>query len=82
MLKCLELYANASGQVVNLDKSQITFSLNVNAEDQEMIMGLFEIDESNNVHYTYLGLPSFVDKNKKATFQMLKEKVGRSCRLG
>lgn len=59
----------------NLDKSQITFSPNVNNEDQDMIMNLFGIDESNNVHDNYLGLPSFVGKNKKATFQMLKDKV-------
>lgn len=61
--------------MINFDKSQITFSPSVEDADQELIIGLLGIDAANNIHDYYLGLLSFVGKNKKATIQELKEKV-------
>lgn len=61
--------------MINLDKSQITFSPSLEDADQELLMWFFGIDAANNTNDNYLGLPSFVGKNKKATFQELKEKV-------
>lgn len=57
--------------MINLDKSQTTFSPSVEDADQELQMWFFGIDAANNTNDNYLGLPSFVGKNKKATFQEL-----------
>ena len=68
------IYEAASGQMVNKDKTTLFFSRNTNEATQEAIkvsLGLPAIQ-----HYEkYLGLPSFVGRNKKACFTHIKERI-------
>jgi hypothetical protein len=56
ILNVLAEYQIASGQMVNLDKSEVSFSQNVRIEDKDLIrnrMGVKTVD----THSKYLGLP-------------------------
>ena len=63
----LALYESASRQTVNKDKTTLFFSRNTDEDIKETIklsLGVLAIQ-----HYEkYLGLPSFVGRNKKACF--------------
>ena len=63
----LALYERASGQMVNKDKTTLFFNRNTDEDIKETIklsLGVPAIQ-----HYEkYLGLPSFVGRNKKACF--------------
>ena len=57
----------ASGQVINMNKSKITYSPNVDAVLRGEIQCLLGLEGA------YLGLPTFIGKNKKATFNMIQD---------
>lgn len=70
----LEVYEKSSGQQVNFSNSAITFSHNVDRrcrKDVQQILGL--VDGSS--YDKYLGLPTMVGKNRRNTFNFLREKV-------
>ena len=68
----LAVYEAASGQMVNKDKTTLFFSKNTDEESQEVIKQSLGVPAIQ--HYEkYLGLPSFVGKNKKACFTLVKE---------
>ena len=70
----LAAYEVASGQMVNKDKATLFFSRNTNDATQEAIkvsLGLLAIQ-----HYEkYLGLPSFISREKKACSAQIKERI-------
>ena len=70
----LALYESASRQTVNKDKTTLFFSRNTDEDIKETIklsLGVLAIQ-----HYEkYLGLPSFVGRNKKACFTQIKERI-------
>ena len=70
----LAAYEVASGQMVNKDKATLFFSRNTNDATQEAIkvsLGLLAIQ-----HYEkYLGLPSFIGREKKACSAQIKERI-------
>jgi len=70
----LAAYEVASGQMVNKDKTTLFFSRNTDDAAQEAIkvsLGLLAIQ-----HYEkYLGLPSFIGREKKACFTQIKERI-------
>ncbi|XP_062116102.1 uncharacterized protein LOC133830190 [Humulus lupulus] len=70
----LETYECTYGQNINMDKSSVTFSHNVQSDDQdEVVRGL-----SLGVvvtHDKYLGLPTMVGRNKRHTFDGICERV-------
>lgn len=72
--RCIDAYETASGQKINFQKSSILFSPNTSAAVQTDLcnrLGVaFTLDQSK-----YLGLPSFVGKNKKRVLSFVKEKV-------
>ncbi|KAK1554997.1 hypothetical protein Q3G72_020206 [Acer saccharum] len=70
----LTIYENGSGQQVNLQKSRITFSPNVPQDTRREIQGFFQIADCNT-HDKYLGLPTLVGRNKRKTFNEIKERV-------
>ena len=59
LLEILKVYEKASGQMVNLEKSCITFSPNTNKHNKRQILAQFGID-SSKAHDKYLGLPTVV----------------------
>ncbi|XP_024200495.1 uncharacterized protein LOC112203810 [Rosa chinensis] len=70
----LYAYEIASGQRVNLQKSNVGFSKNVSMDRQLYladILGVQRVDK----HEKYLGLPTHVGRSKTAAFAYLKEKL-------
>ncbi|KAK6140574.1 hypothetical protein DH2020_025681 [Rehmannia glutinosa] len=74
VLNCLDLYSQASGQLVNYQKSSVSFSKNTESEAIRSVCSLLNVPHSNN-HGAYLGLPSLVGRNKKEVFAFIREKV-------
>ena len=76
VLEVLNKYEEASGQKVNKSKTTIFFSKATNVEAKRAIKEAWGVSEI--MHYErYLGLPSFLGKGKKASFNYIKEKVWR-----
>jgi hypothetical protein len=70
----LRLYAEASRQEINMNKSEVFFSRNISRsaqEDLSKIMGVCHVLGMG----TYLGLPSMVGRSKKETFSYIKDRV-------
>ena len=72
----LQLYAKASGQCINLEKSSIYFNSNVSVEQKAWIIDKLKVKEMERFD-TYLGLPTLIGRRKYETFAFLKERVWR-----
>ena len=74
VLDILEVYGRCSGQQINRNKTTIFFS-KATCEDTrnriKLALGVPEITQ----YEKYLGLPSLVGRNKKASFNYIKERV-------
>ena len=70
----LKVYEQASGQQLNRTKTSLFFSRNTPHEIQEEIKQRFGAQVIKQ-HEKYLGLPSLVGKNKRSTFNEIKEKL-------
>ncbi|XP_058770466.1 uncharacterized protein LOC131644088 [Vicia villosa] len=74
LMEILTIYANASGQEINLTKSEVFFSRNLSIPAQEdiaKIMGVRHVFGTG----TYLGLPSMIGRRKKETFAFIKDRI-------
>ena len=70
----LVVYEVVSGQMINREKTTLFLSKNTYAQDQEAIK--VALNAPAIQHYEkYLGLPSFVGRNKKACFTQIKERI-------
>ena len=70
----LACYEEASGQMVNKDKTTLFFSKNTDVHVQEVIKNSLGVPAIQ--HYEkYLSLPSFIGRNKKACFTQIKERI-------
>nr|XP_025669949.1 uncharacterized protein LOC112769679 [Arachis hypogaea] len=74
ILELLETYEGFSGKKVNLNKSAIFFSHNTPQNTRLAVAQTLNI-EHIRAQDKYLGLPSIVQKSKKATFGAIKDKV-------
>lgn len=72
--RCLKWYEKASGQLINYDKSALTFSPNTDSHLVDTIKGILSIPVVQG-HEIYLGLPTFSLRSKTLQFNYLKEKV-------
>ena len=63
-----------SGQQVNRDKTTLFFSRNTSEETQQAIKALLGVPIIKN-YEKYLGLLSFIGRQKKACFSQVKEKI-------
>uniref|UniRef100_A0A2N9HZK5 Reverse transcriptase domain-containing protein n=1 Tax=Fagus sylvatica TaxID=28930 RepID=A0A2N9HZK5_FAGSY len=70
----LAQYEKASGQQVNRDKTTIYFSKNTPEASQHIIKEALEVPIIRQ-YEKYLGLPSFVGRNRAASFTQIKERV-------
>jgi len=62
----------ALGQMVNLDKSKVSYSQNVSDNMCKMLrerLGFKEVE----THQHYLGLPTYVGRSKKVVFQEVRD---------
>ena len=70
-------YGAASGQRINIQKSSIFFSQNVDLEVREAICSELRVRGTVD-HGHYLGLPSMIGHSKKKAFEFLKDRVWSS----
>ncbi|XP_031094434.1 uncharacterized protein LOC115998904 [Ipomoea triloba] len=71
---CLDLYSSASGQLVNYDKSSITFSANTEQNMCRHVASVLGVRQSVDFG-RYLGLPSFIGRNKTAVFRYVEQRM-------
>lgn len=71
---CLQVYEEASGQVVNYEKSAITLCPSSTSRIIEDIKQVFNIPIVRG-HDLYLGLPIFSIRSKKIQFASLRDRV-------
>lgn len=79
ILSILETYQRASGQVVNMDKSEASFSRNALEADCQIIcnmMGAKTVVTQNR----YLGLPVVFGRSKKVIFSFVKDRVWKKLK--
>ena len=70
----LQLYADASGQCINLEKSSAYFSSNVSVEQKEWIIDKLKVKVVERFD-SYLRLPTLIGWRKYDSFAFLKERV-------
>lgn len=73
---CLVDYGKASWQIVNFEKSAVTFSPSTRDLIRRSIAEVFKIEVVFG-HSIYLGLPTFTLHQKKLQFDYLHERVGK-----
>ena len=67
-------YERVSGQKLNKEKTTLFFSKSTLLEMQSEIMEELGVSELKQ-YKVYLGLPALVERNKRASFDNLKQKV-------
>lgn len=70
----MQKYKSSFGQLVNLDKSQVSFSQNVIEADAHMTRSMMGVKEVVN-HSKNLGLPVVYERSKRDIFAMVIDKV-------
>ena len=74
LMKVLEDYGRASGQLINKDKSSIFFSKNVKGRKRvEVLKELEGMKEVNQIKY--LGLPMVIGRSKRQVFDFIRQKT-------
>ncbi|XP_058783087.1 uncharacterized protein LOC131657739 [Vicia villosa] len=79
ILKILEKYQRASGQMVNGDKSEVSFSSNLSTELKESIRNKLGFRAVGS-HTKYLGLPFVFGRSKKEVFSMVVDRVWKKVK--
>ncbi|XP_065626375.1 uncharacterized protein LOC136066260 [Quercus suber] len=74
--RIFQVYEKASGQQLNRAKTSLFFSTNTSREIQEDIKNRFGAQVIKQ-HEKYLGLPSLVGRNKRASFNDIKDKLSK-----
>ncbi|XP_050222721.1 uncharacterized protein LOC126672813 [Mercurialis annua] len=72
--RILEMYSKGSGQIINLDKSALSFGKGVSTEARKQVQDILQVPIVP-CHEKYLGLPSTVGRNKGESFKTIKEKI-------
>jgi hypothetical protein len=74
LMSILKTYEEASGQEINLTKSEVFFSRNLSMEAQEDLSRLMGVRHVLGTR-KYLGLPSLIGRKKKDTFPFIKDRI-------
>ncbi|XP_019167556.1 PREDICTED: uncharacterized protein LOC109163258 [Ipomoea nil] len=72
--QCLVRYEKLSGQMVNYNKSNICFSRNTQMAQRQHVAWCLGVELASNFG-KYLGLPSFIGRNKRAVFAYIEDKI-------
>lgn len=70
----LTIFERASGQKINVRKSSVVFSRNVERYLKDEVCGILQFAEAEE-SALYLGLPNFIGRNKYVLLGYLKDKV-------
>ncbi|KAL5562410.1 hypothetical protein UlMin_032157 [Ulmus minor] len=70
----LKFYGDASGQLVNFDKSEVCFGKHVPNCIRNEVANFLQVNQVD-CHEKYLGLPTFADQCKKDLFLFIKNRV-------
>ncbi|XP_021722000.1 uncharacterized protein LOC110689525 [Chenopodium quinoa] len=68
------IYERASGQKINFDKYEVSFSKCVDVMRRMDILAVLGVKQVEK-HEKYLGLPTIIRRSKKAVFACLKERI-------
>jgi len=79
VLNILNTYEAASGQVVNVDKSEVSYSRNVSENMPNMLQQRFGF-KAVETHDPYLGLPTYIGRSKKAVFHNVRDRVWKKLK--
>ncbi|XP_058733791.1 uncharacterized protein LOC131605427 [Vicia villosa] len=79
VLSILVDYEAASGQVVNLDKSEVSFSRNIKEEDKAAIQTRLNMNSVGG-HGKYLGIPVVLGRSKREVFSLVVERVWKKMK--
>jgi hypothetical protein len=74
ILGCINKFTSWSGQKVNFSKSSIFYSLNMKPNSIANIKSILNVQQISP-KAKYLGLPLFIQRNKKRTFADIKDKI-------
>ena len=80
MLECqkvqslLSCYEKALGQLLNMHKTSLFFSKSTHLDTLNHIKASLGVQEVKQCE-KYLGLPTLIGKNKRASFRYIKERV-------
>ncbi|XP_017248940.1 uncharacterized protein LOC108219886 [Daucus carota subsp. sativus] len=73
-------YESISGQMINYDKSSVTFSSNTTADNRKEVCEQLGVNEAQNPG-RYLGMPMYVGRRKVATFSFLSDKISKKLQV-
>ncbi|KAL0406227.1 UNVERIFIED_CONTAM: putative mitochondrial protein [Sesamum latifolium] len=74
LVRVLDIYAAASGQEINLEKSSIVISRNIRAENQRRLATILGVQITVK-HEKYLGLPAVAGRSRSELFQSVKDRI-------
>lgn len=75
-LRCLKLYGDSSGQMINFQKSAITFGSDIDPVMRRLIAELSGIDKEGG-DGKYLGLPECFSGSKQQLLAFIGEKLNK-----
>jgi hypothetical protein len=73
-MEILKTYEEASGQEINLSKSEVFFSRNISRAAQDDLSNLMGVRHVLGTGI-YLGMPSMIGRSKKSTFAYIKDRI-------
>jgi hypothetical protein len=79
MKAIIDTYQQASGQLVNYNKSEIIFSKKVDHNAKEKIKNILPMQEVNYFS-KYLGQPTFIGRAKSQVFSYILDRVGKKLK--
>jgi hypothetical protein len=74
IMNILKIYQEASGQRVNMDKSEMVFSPNISQDNKNQFQAELPIKISDNIN-KYLGMPTHFGRSKAMDFNFIMDKI-------
>ena len=79
VMDILTTYEAASGQKLNMDKSEMSFSRNIDLEKRNMLQMKLTFKAVEG-HDKYLGLPTYIGSSKKQVFQVIQDRIWKKLK--